>query len=73
MILCFIKSQLISNRYPILSDVVSPTENLQVVPVRDQFLDVFVDLLWLLTLPSPLAENYVTLHALLVLRCVSLQ
>ena len=50
-------SQFISYRYPVVSQIVSSSKNLQTIPIRDQFLNVFVNLCRLLTLAPSFTKN----------------
>lgn len=56
-------SNLVADSDPFLSQVVSPSEDLQVVAVGHQLVDILIDFFGLLTLPSPIAENDILSHS----------
>lgn len=51
--------QLVSNRHPIVPQIVSPSKHLQIVSVRHQTLNHLVDVKRLLTLPQSLRINHI--------------
>lgn len=58
------KSYFVAYSQPLVSQIVPAAEDLQVVPIGHQLLDVLVDLLWLLTLPSTITKNDVSRYTM---------
>lgn len=61
-------SQLVSNRHPIVAQVVPAAKYLKVEAIWNEFLDVFVHLCGLLRLSSSFTENYVASNVCLEAR-----
>jgi len=53
-------SQFISNCNPICSQIISSSKYFQIIALRNQFFNYFIDFFWFLTLTPSLTENNIS-------------